>query len=342
MTGKDVAICILNYNGHIDTIECLESIIQYENVKEYTILVMDNGSNEESITALRVYFEELEKKNEFVVGVCNIIDLGRLKLQKYHLVLIESKENYGFAGGNNQMAKVAISQDFPYVVFLNNDTTLIMPSVKHLKEFMDGNARYGVLTSNIVYYDDPDKVWNAGGRIFFGIRKYFGNKYVDSMQKKGEKVFPITFMTGCFMMARTAVLEKYGIFSDLFFFGEEDIDFSMRMKKNKVNMGCFIDSKIYHKVGGTKKIVYNDINFTRKSLTGYLNRFINMKQYYSTVIWTSWRLAVSLYIFMNMVINKKEKISQALLFVKIINKLSRQHSRVDKNLYDEILRGKYI
>ena len=36
-----------------------------------------------------------------------------------------------------------------------------------------------------------------------------------------------------------------------FFFGEEDFEFSIRMKKANVYMACVLDSLIYHKVGAT-------------------------------------------------------------------------------------------
>lgn len=342
MKHKDVAICILNYNSHLDTIECLESILHNENVEGYTILVMDNGSKEESIKELRIYFEELQQRIGLTMGTCDISNLDSIDLQKFNLILIESRENLGFAVGNNHLGKSALGNDFKYVVFLNNDTTLIMPSVKHLKEFMEHNNKYGVVTSNIVYYDRPSEVWNAGGTIFGGMGRYNRNEHVDRMQKKGKHILPITFVTGCFMMVRSTILVKYGIFTDLFFFGEEDFDFSIRMKKNKVNMCCLLDTEIYHKVGGTKKIVYKDISYLRKSLTGYLNRFINIKQYYSKVQWNSWRIASSIYIFISMVSKRKANIGQALNFVMTLNKLSEYHNRVDKNLYHDILKGKYI
>jgi len=49
-----VSIIILNWNGWKDTIECLESVYQitYPN---YNVIVVDNGSEDESIEKIREY-----------------------------------------------------------------------------------------------------------------------------------------------------------------------------------------------------------------------------------------------------------------------------------------------
>lgn len=51
-----VAIIILNWNGWEDTIECLESVYQitYPN---YDVVVVDNGSKDESVQKIRDYCE---------------------------------------------------------------------------------------------------------------------------------------------------------------------------------------------------------------------------------------------------------------------------------------------
>jgi GT2 family glycosyltransferase len=54
-----VSIIILNWNGKGDTIECLESLkhVTYPN---YEILVVDNGSTDDSVKCFREQFLEIE------------------------------------------------------------------------------------------------------------------------------------------------------------------------------------------------------------------------------------------------------------------------------------------
>lgn len=76
-----VYIILVNYNSCEDTIECVKSLerITYEN---YKIVIVDNNSNDDSVNNLN---KEL--------NAC---------------ILIQSKENLGFAGGNNIGIKYAL------------------------------------------------------------------------------------------------------------------------------------------------------------------------------------------------------------------------------------------
>ena len=49
-----VSIIILNWNGWEDTIECLESLFQID-YNNYTVVLVDNNSQDESIEKIRKY-----------------------------------------------------------------------------------------------------------------------------------------------------------------------------------------------------------------------------------------------------------------------------------------------
>ncbi len=49
-----ISIIILNWNGWKDTIECLESIYQI-NYPNYQVIVVDNGSEDNSIEKIKNY-----------------------------------------------------------------------------------------------------------------------------------------------------------------------------------------------------------------------------------------------------------------------------------------------
>ncbi len=55
-SGKNprVAIVILNWNGWLDTIECLESVYQMQ-YPVYDVIVIDNGSENNSIEKIKEY-----------------------------------------------------------------------------------------------------------------------------------------------------------------------------------------------------------------------------------------------------------------------------------------------
>lgn len=73
-TFPKVSIIILNWNGWEDTLECLQSVQQI-NYPKFRILVVDNGSSDESVAQIRQAFPDVE--------------------------LLETGKNLGYAGGNN-------------------------------------------------------------------------------------------------------------------------------------------------------------------------------------------------------------------------------------------------
>ena len=94
MKLRSVNLFVLNWNGRDLTLDCLSSLekITYPNVKVY---VIDNGSSDNSITAIRNQFPDYE-----IIGL---------------------PENYGFASGINAGFEL-VKQKADYTIFLNNDT----------------------------------------------------------------------------------------------------------------------------------------------------------------------------------------------------------------------------
>jgi len=60
MNYPKVAIIILNYNGWKDTIECLESVLR-NNYPSYQVIVVDNGSQDNSIEYIKAWAEGKQK-----------------------------------------------------------------------------------------------------------------------------------------------------------------------------------------------------------------------------------------------------------------------------------------
>src|SRR3972149_12101418 len=95
MDNPKVAIIVLNWNGKNDTLECLASIDKMDYPSIYVILV-DNGSQDGSVAAIQRKFPEV--------------------------MIVETKSNLGFAGGNNMGIRYALRNGAEYVLVLNNDT----------------------------------------------------------------------------------------------------------------------------------------------------------------------------------------------------------------------------
>src|SRR5690242_13465997 len=92
-----ISVVVLNWNGKIDTLECLESLarVDYPN---FEVIVVDNGSADDSVAAIRQQFPDV--------------------------MVLETGANLGYAGGNNVGIRKALEDQASYVLLLNNDTVV--------------------------------------------------------------------------------------------------------------------------------------------------------------------------------------------------------------------------
>ena len=200
--------------------------------------------------------------------------------------MVALDKNYGFARGNNKGIAVARNDNPDSYLLLNNDTEVLPDFLMSLQRFSVAHPSYRVLTPKINFYYDKNRVWNCGGKLFFGLRKYYYAGCADNEIEEKEYL-PITFVTGCALFFYPDMLDEEGrLLTERFFFGEEDFEFSLRMKAQNVPMACVIDSLIYHKVGGSG----NKMNSVGKLYMHYLNRFIDVRHYFGSLKYAVWLL----------------------------------------------------
>ena len=99
-----VTIIVLNWNGRDDTLACLSSLSELD-YPSYEIVVVDNGSGDDSVEAIRASFPRV--------------------------TLVETGENLGYVGGNNLGLEYARAAKADYALLLNNDTE-VAPDFVHM------------------------------------------------------------------------------------------------------------------------------------------------------------------------------------------------------------------
>lgn len=129
-----VVISILNWNGWRDTIECLESVFA-QGYPNFLAVVVDNGSWDGSAERIRRWaidsmgpeaaIAEYDAQTAQAGGNTDAeAKLDGCKPGK-RLVLVRSRENLGWAGGNNLVADYSLARkDTGFLFFLNNDAIL--------------------------------------------------------------------------------------------------------------------------------------------------------------------------------------------------------------------------
>jgi len=133
-----VSIIIINYNTFNITCDCIESIIQHTRKVSYEIILVDNASPNDN-------------PDDF--------------LNRYPTIkLIKSKENGGFAKGNNIGIAAAKGN---IILLLNSDTILTEDSISVAAEELLKHNDIGALTVRLVY---PDGKLQHTARKFRSIR----------------------------------------------------------------------------------------------------------------------------------------------------------------------------
>lgn len=320
-----VAILILNWNGFEDTIECLKSLLASNN-QDFFIIVGDNGSTNDSINNIERF---LINDN---IEYCKVVyGEDNLPNNLCKVVLCDLKVNNGFSRGNNMMLTLASRYLPDYYLFLNNDTE-VEPNFLHLLvSFQREHKQFTILTPLIYYYSNKEKIWNAGGKLRFGFRKYYYGGSSDIRFNKGDFI-ECSFITGCALFVTPDILmENKKVFTERFFFGEEDFEFSMRQNLLKNKMACVCDSVIYHKVGSSSK---NHSNLS-KIYIHYLNRFIDMRLSFPNIKYILWKGIYVPYIYI--LLRKTYPSLICLKFLSLLVAESKRLDSVDKRYFDNIM-----
>ncbi|NBV83279.1 glycosyltransferase, partial [bacterium] len=102
----DLSIVIVNYNGASFLTGCLDAIFDGMLNCEFEVIVIDNASQDQSLSVLERY--------------------------QYPLKRIDNADNRGFAAANNQGVAIAEGR---YVFLLNNDTVVAPDAIQTLVDF---------------------------------------------------------------------------------------------------------------------------------------------------------------------------------------------------------------
>ncbi len=221
---KLVYIIILNWNGWRDTLECIQSCIKltYAN---FRILVVDNGSTDDSVAAIRQNFPDIE--------------------------LLETGVNLGFAGGNNRGIKRALEENADFLWLLNNDTVVDRNALSELMALAESNNQIGVVGSKIFFYDKPKLLWFAGGSItkLTKLAYHFGHHQEDGVLYQTNR--DVDFITGCSYLINRSTVQQVGYMREEYFLYGEDTDWCIRIAKAGWRITWASQSRVWHKVSSS-------------------------------------------------------------------------------------------
>lgn len=227
---QKVFIIVLNWNGYMDTVECLRSIEKCS-YPAYEVVVVDNGSTDGSVERLKKDFKDV--------------------------VYIENKENLGYTGGNNVGIRYAIEKGAEYIWLLNNDTTMKVDTLTRLIEAAENDQRAGLLGPKILQMDNSGRAYAMMGRLNMWFPWPDRMEGEDESKVTGEAVC-VDFLSGSALLVRRDFVEKVGLLDERFFFYWEENDWCERGRKAGFSSVFVPDAVVYHKGGGTSGKGWNE------------------------------------------------------------------------------------
>lgn len=228
--GTVPALCavVLNWKGEEDTAACVDSLLSQRGVT-IEILIVDNASPDGS-------------------G-------GRVHARYPHLPYLQTEENLGYAGGNNRGLEWALARGAEWVLVLNNDTVADPDCLRCLLDAAETDPRIAALAPLIVRFDDPERIWFAGGRHdrvrAVGVHGRWNGSVAEMTEDLGESgsVFrPCSFLTGCCLLLRAAAIAEVGPFRADYFAYVEDLELSLRLREAGWRIGWVPAARLAHRV----------------------------------------------------------------------------------------------
>ena len=210
----DISVVIVSYNGKDLLSRCLQSLFISTGGLQCEVFVVDNASDD---------------------GTCELV-----RSSHSQVILIENRENVGFARANNQ----AITQcRGRYVLLLNPDAQIVAGTLRDLVAFMDGCPEAGVAGPRLL---------NRDGSLQWSIRNFptKANQFFEALllhkviprasRRLGEVVYdPATYsrahecdwISGAALIVRREVFDQVGVLDERYFMYSEEKDFCLRVSR---------------------------------------------------------------------------------------------------------------
>jgi GT2 family glycosyltransferase len=216
-----VSVVIVNFNGKRFLGPCL-SALATQSYKPCEIILVDNGSSDDSAGYVRSYFP----------GV----------------ILVETGTNCGFAGGTNAGIKRARGE---FILTLNNDTVADTNLMENLVKPMMADSRIGMCASKMLFSDGRLNstgicISRSGAAWDRGIFEADTGQYDEETEVFGP-------CAGAALYRRT-MLGEIGLFDEDFFLYMEDVDLAFRARLAGWECRYIPSARVTHYWGGTTGI----------------------------------------------------------------------------------------
>ena len=220
-----VVIIVLNWRKPIETLACLESL-SHITYPETQIVVVDNGSGDDSVAMIRTGFPQAE--------------------------ILETGTNLGYAGGNNVGVRYALAAGGDSICILNNDVVVEPAFLGPLLAALQAQPDVGIVTPLVAEQSDSGYIWALGSAVNWRTaeisRLHIGEAVVAWRQREP---FEVEIASGAAMLVKREVFERAGLMAEDFFLYYEEVDWCLKVRRAGYRILAVPASVVWHKVSAT-------------------------------------------------------------------------------------------
>jgi len=228
----DVSVIIITRNTRALTDEAVRSVLAGDPTVTKEILVVDNGSSDDTAMALPREFPQLQ--------------------------LLRSEKNLGFARAVNLAAGKATGG---FLLLLNSDARLTANALKLALEWLRANPDCAVAGAQLLNADGSrqNSIANFPTLATELLNKSLLRRLWPKKFPGKEQTFPapveVETIVGAFMLIRRSVWDALGGLDESFFFFFEETDFCLQIRRKNLRVMHLPQVRVWHGQGRTAKQV---------------------------------------------------------------------------------------
>lgn len=232
----ELSVLVVSYNTRELTLACLRSLVA-ETTGEFEVILLDNASEDGSAEAVAAEFPEVR--------------------------LVASRENLGFARGNNEAAALARGR---LLLLLNPDTVVLDGAVSRLVEFARAHPERRLWGGRTLFGDrslNPSSCWGAPTPwstfcLASGLAAVLPRTRWAHPEGLGgwrrDDVREVDVVSGCLLMIEADLWRTLGGFDPTFFMYGEDADLCLRARAAGARPTITPTATIVHYGGASERV----------------------------------------------------------------------------------------